>query len=64
VLAQLLLYFVATILLGISELPWNSNRRNPAEIPWAAVGAEYVVEATGVFTTVEKVLARSGCVHV
>jgi len=30
------------------------NKRNPAEIPWGAAGAEYVVESTGVFTTIEK----------
>nr|AVP12667.1 glyceraldehyde-3-phosphate dehydrogenase [Testudinalia testudinalis] len=28
--------------------------RNPEEIPWSAAGAEYVVESTGVFTTLEK----------
>ena len=28
--------------------------RNPDEIPWAQYGAEYIVESTGVFTTVEK----------
>ena len=27
---------------------------NPAEIPWGKVGADYVVESTGVFTTTEK----------
>ncbi len=27
--------------------------KDPAEIPWAAAGAEYVVESTGVFTTIE-----------
>jgi glyceraldehyde 3-phosphate dehydrogenase len=27
---------------------------NPEEIPWSECGAEYVVESTGVFTTVEK----------
>jgi len=30
------------------------QERNPADIPWAKVGVEYVVESTGVFTTVEK----------
>ena len=28
--------------------------KDPAEIPWAECGAEYVAESTGVFTTVEK----------
>jgi len=31
---------------------------NPKDIPWASVGAEYVVESTGVFTTVEKASAH------
>ena len=26
----------------------------PEEIPWAECGAEYVVESTGVFTTIDK----------
>lgn len=29
--------------------------RDPADIPWSASGAEYIVESTGVFTTLEKV---------
>ena len=28
--------------------------RDPSNIPWASVGAEYIVESTGVFTTTEK----------
>ncbi|XP_037429816.1 glyceraldehyde-3-phosphate dehydrogenase 2, cytosolic-like isoform X2 [Triticum dicoccoides] len=32
--------------------------RNPEEIPWAAAGAEYVVESTGVFTDKDKVAAH------
>lgn len=31
---------------------------NPTEIPWGQVGAEYVVESTGVFTTTEKANAH------
>merc|ERR1711890_217946 len=30
------------------------NERDPADIKWASAGAEYVVESTGVFTTIEK----------
>jgi len=30
------------------------SERDPKNIPWATVGAEYVVESTGVFTTLEK----------
>ncbi len=32
--------------------------KNPEEIPWGAVGADYVVESTGVFTTTEKCQAH------
>jgi len=30
------------------------QERNPADIPWGKAGVEYVVESTGVFTTIEK----------
>jgi len=30
------------------------QERNPSDIAWAQVGADYVVESTGVFTTIEK----------
>ena len=30
------------------------NHRNPADIPWGALGVEYVVESTGLFTDGEK----------
>merc|ERR1719216_645818 len=30
------------------------NERDPANIQWGSAGAEYVVESTGVFTTIEK----------
>jgi glyceraldehyde 3-phosphate dehydrogenase len=32
--------------------------RDPAQIPWGQVGASYVVESTGVFTTTEKAFAH------
>lgn len=31
-----------------------SCRRDPTNIKWGDAGAEYVVESTGVFTTMEK----------
>ena len=31
---------------------------NPTEIPWAACGAEYILESTGVFTTIDKANAH------
>ncbi|MQL05494.1 type I glyceraldehyde-3-phosphate dehydrogenase, partial [Escherichia coli] len=34
------------------------NSRDPAEIQWGASGADYVVESTGVFTTIEKANAH------
>jgi glyceraldehyde 3-phosphate dehydrogenase len=30
------------------------GERDPAAIPWGKAGADYVVESTGVFTTIEK----------
>ncbi len=34
------------------------NHRNPADIPWGALGAEYVVESTGFFADSEKASAH------
>jgi len=34
------------------------QERNPADIPWGKLGIEYVVESTGVFTTIEKANAH------
>lgn len=34
------------------------NEKNPADIPWGKSGVQYVVEATGVFTTIEKCQAH------
>ncbi len=32
--------------------------KDPAQLPWGKLGAEYVVESTGVFTTTEKCMAH------
>lgn len=34
-------------------------RRDPANIKWSDAGVDYVVESTGVFTTVEKASVSS-----
>merc|ERR1712002_405720 len=34
------------------------NSMNPTEIPWNKAGAEYIVESTGVFTTIDKAAAH------
>jgi len=34
------------------------NEKDPAAIPWSSAGATYVVESTGVFTTLEKASAH------
>ena len=42
----------AIIVTG-KEIPVSAER-NPADLPWAKLGAEYVVESTGLFLTKEK----------
>ena len=34
------------------------DKMNPSEIPWGSIGADYVVESTGVFTTIDKAKAH------
>lgn len=36
-----------------------SYRRDPANIKWSDAGVDYVVESTGVFTTIEKASVSS-----
>jgi Glyceraldehyde-3-phosphate dehydrogenase/erythrose-4-phosphate dehydrogenase len=40
------------------------SERDPKAIPWGKAGAEYVVESTGVFTTIEKASVSSELVSV
>ncbi|KAK6776966.1 hypothetical protein RDI58_023683 [Solanum bulbocastanum] len=35
-----------------------SSKRDPADIPWGDLGADYVVESSGVFTTIDKASAH------
>ena len=41
------------IVVNGKEIPVSAER-NPADLPWAKLGAEYVVESTGLFLTKEK----------
>lgn len=56
--------FDGTIEIKNGKLVVNGNEvtvfncMDPKEIPWASAGAEYIVESTGVFTTVEKASAH------
>ena len=42
-----------SIIVNGKEIPISAER-NPADLPWAKLGAEYVVESTGLFLTQEK----------
>ncbi len=56
--------FNGTVEVRDGKLVVNGNEiavygaKDPAEIPWNETGAEYVVESTGVFTTIEKAAAH------
>ncbi|GJN32280.1 hypothetical protein PR202_gb20777 [Eleusine coracana subsp. coracana] len=47
-----------TPLTPTATAPSSSPRKDPFEIPWGNYGAEYVVESSGVFTTIEKASAH------
>ena len=52
--------FDGTVTVDGSDLTINDKKvkfyteRDPANIPWKDTGAEYVIESTGVFTTIDK----------
>ncbi|XP_026756175.1 glyceraldehyde-3-phosphate dehydrogenase 2 [Galleria mellonella] len=56
--------FDGTVVAQNGQLVINGNRitvfseRDPKAIPWKKAGAEYIVESTGVFTTIEKASAH------
>lgn len=56
--------FKGTVSAEGGNLVVNGNKiavfseRDPKTIPWSSVGAEYIVESTGVFTTIEKASAH------
>lgn len=60
-------YTESSIIVNGKEIPVSAER-NPADLPWAKLGAEYVVESTGLFLTKERARAtwtpaprRSSC---
>ncbi len=46
-----------TVVVNGKEIPIFAEK-NPADIPWGKIGAEYVVESTGLFLTKEKAQAH------
>ena len=49
-----------SIIVNGHEIPISAER-NPADLPWGKLGAEYVVESTGLFLTQEKAAGSPGC---
>ena len=49
-----------SIIVNGHEIPISAER-NPADLPWGKLGAEYVVESTGLFLTKEKAAGSPGC---
>lgn len=55
---------IVVIVILICILKWLGNKikvfseRDPKAIQWGSAGADYVVESTGVFTTIEKASAH------
>ncbi|KAL2897114.1 Glyceraldehyde-3-phosphate dehydrogenase GAPCP1 chloroplastic [Bienertia sinuspersici] len=43
---------------GAMDLPELVGQWNPEDIPWGDYGVEYVIESSGVFTTLEKAAAH------
>ena len=54
-----------SIIVNGHEIPISAER-NPADLPWGKLGAEYVVESTGLFLTKEKAAGHiaAGAKHV
>ena len=59
--------FNGTVTVDGSDLIINGDRlkvfaeRDPGAIPWSSVGADIVIESTGLFTQAEKARARRRC---
>ena len=55
----------SAIIVNGQEIPVFAER-NPADLPWGKIGAEYVVESTGLFLTKEKAAGHiaAGAKHV
>ena len=47
-----------TIILSVLKFLCIHFSKDPSQIPWGPNGAEFVVESTGIFTTIEKATAH------